>query len=167
MSGVRPGRMEELDTLFAIFQRTVAHMQAQGLDQWNEHYPNRELLAEDLEKGACYVLEEDGVPVALLTCDTWQPPEHEGQAWRCVEGVCNIHRVAVDPAIQSHGLGTRLMQAVMQEAKQAGFAVVHMDTRIDNTGARRFYARLDFEERGVTVSEYMGGHSYILLEKCL
>lgn len=160
---VRPGRPGEADALMAIVRRTVAAMQAAGLDQWDEHYPNREVLEDDLARRALLVLEQHGAPVALLTLDTWQPPEHEGQPWRCSEGVCNIHRVMVDPALQSQGLGARLMQA----AKEAGYAAVHMDTLQGNAGARRFYARLGFEERGTTVSAYMGGKAYTLLEKCL
>ena len=53
MSGltIRPARPEELEAVWALVGRAVAHMNAQGNPQWGADYPTRALYAGDLARG--------------------------------------------------------------------------------------------------------------------
>lgn len=59
-----------------------------------------------------------------------------------------LHRLYVDPKMQSHGLGTRLMDAAMEEMRRSGAANVYLDVWEHNDGAIRFYQRYGFEVVG-------------------
>ncbi len=59
---------------------------------------------------------------------------------------CEMKRVFVRPAFRGFGLGRLLVQALMDEAKRAGYSSVLLDTLDDMEAARGLYASFGFEE---------------------
>jgi ribosomal protein S18 acetylase RimI-like enzyme len=59
-----------------------------------------------------------------------------------------IRDLAVDPAFQNQGLGGSILAAVVNDRLSHGAAQVHLDVAVENSGARRFYARHGFFETG-------------------
>jgi putative acetyltransferase len=59
---------------------------------------------------------------------------------------CEMKRLFVRPAFRRFGLGRQLAQALMDEARRAGYSVCLLDTLDDMESARGLYASLGFEE---------------------
>ena len=58
---IRKARLEELDTLMALYDGARRYMRANGnMDQWINGYPCREMIREDIENGNSYVFAENG-----------------------------------------------------------------------------------------------------------
>lgn len=66
-------------------------------------------------------------------------------AWhRLADGTCEMKRVFVAERAQGRGVGRRLCEALLADARRAGFALMRMDTSVRFTEALAMYASLGF-----------------------
>lgn len=74
----------------------------------------------------------------------------EGRAAGCVAfrnleaGTCEMKRMFVYPELHGRGIGRALAQAIIGEAKSAGYAVMRLDTSVRQGEAQQLYAKLGF-----------------------
>ncbi len=125
-------------------------MQARGLDQWDDVYPDRATLATDIQARALYLAACDGAPLrGALTLNQRQEPEYAGVAWKiAVEPVAVVHRLMVHPSAQRAGLGRFLMRFAEREAHRLGCRAIRLDTMDANTRALALYRALGYRQAG-------------------
>jgi [ribosomal protein S18]-alanine N-acetyltransferase len=71
-----------------------------------------------------------------------------------VVDAAHVVNVAVEPPARRAGLATRLMAAVLDEARRRGAAAATLEVRASNTGARELYRRLGFVPVGARPRYY-------------
>jgi ribosomal-protein-alanine acetyltransferase len=69
-------------------------------------------------------------------------------AMREMAGEAEILNLAVGADWRRRGIGSGLMQAALQEARERGAHRAFLEVRESNTGAQAFYARLGFSQDG-------------------
>ncbi len=63
MRRLRAAALSEVELAMDIINQAKAHLRAQGIDQWQTGYPDRDCLERDVRTGKGYFLEEDGIPL--------------------------------------------------------------------------------------------------------
>jgi ribosomal-protein-alanine N-acetyltransferase len=66
----------------------------------------------------------------------------------------HVTTIAVDPAWQRHGIGTRLLVAVAREAIARDATALTLEVRLSNHGAQELYKRFGFTAVGVRKGYY-------------
>jgi [ribosomal protein S18]-alanine N-acetyltransferase len=77
---------------------------------------------------------------------------------------CHILNVAVHPATRRAGIGVRLMEDAIAEAKREKARFVTLEVRRSNVAARSLYRKLNFEERRLRKNYYGSGEDAIVME---
>jgi GNAT superfamily N-acetyltransferase len=97
---------------------------------------NADTLHEILDRGKFLLFEENGEPIACAFIEPRGERAHLGL-------------VSVDPARQQTGLGTKLMAAVEDHCRTAGFHEMELRFINHRTELQHFYARAGFHSTGV------------------
>lgn len=148
-NGIRKARQEEIDVIMELISKCVQVMQAAGSDQWDEGYPNKEVIKLDIEQGTLYVYEEDQAIAGILVLDENEAEEYQTIQWKQNQGPHLImHRLAVHPQIQGKGIATKLIAFAEDYAKRNGYTSIRLDTYAMNTRALQIYPRLGYDHRG-------------------
>ncbi len=147
---VRLAEAGDLDDLLVLLRTCVEEMQARGLDQWDDVYPERATLAGDIERGTLYLAARSGAPLlGALTINQRQEPEYAEVAWQIrVEPIAVVHRLMVHPTAQRTGLGRFLMRFAEGEAHRLGCRAIRLDTMDANARALALYRALGYREAG-------------------
>ena len=161
----RPATPDDLDALVALYAAAAQDMRDHGIDQWDEYYPDREILSEDVESGDMTLGLLDGEPVCAYVVNREYDPEYELGAWDHTEGdFCVLHRLCVNPAMQGRGLARQAMARMEKNALEQGFDSVRLDVFSQNLHAQRLYEGLGYRRTGEV--RFRKG-SFYLMEKAL
>ena len=161
----RPATPDDLDALVALYAAAARDMQNKGIDQWDERYPDREILSEDVESGDMVLGLLDGALACAYVVNRDCDPEYASGAWAHAQGrFCVLHRLCVNPAMQGKGLARQAMARMEKTAREQGFDSVRLDVFSQNLHAQRLYEGLGYRRTGEV--RFRKG-SFYLMEKAL
>jgi ribosomal protein S18 acetylase RimI-like enzyme len=143
---IRKAHTQDLEGVLQMLFRCRDAMRSAGIFQWNEHYPNRLVLSEDIKKGSLHVMIIKDSITGCISIGTEKDPEYQTAEWLTEDSLhLYVHRLAVDPAEQGKGHARKLMDFAENMARQWECASVRLDTFSQNKRNLRFY-----EKRGYT-----------------
>ncbi|WP_044493970.1 ribosomal protein S18-alanine N-acetyltransferase [Nesterenkonia massiliensis] len=85
----------------------------------------------------------------------------------CVLPLADVQTIAVAPAAQGRGLGTRLLAEIEAEAVRRGAEDLLLEVREDNPAAQRLYLRVGFEQIHKRRAYYPDGGDALIMRKHL
>lgn len=145
-------RKPALDEVFKIYQhyvRVIASMQAKGIDQWDDLYPNSAVIASDIERGDLWVGEDDGKLICTFAVNCECEEEYDACPWVYPdEPFIVVHRLAVNPEYQRQGVAKNAMNFVENNAKEKGIRTIRLDTFCGNPFGAALYESLGFKVIG-------------------
>ncbi|WP_228745011.1 GNAT family N-acetyltransferase [Paenibacillus sp. S150] len=151
MSGseIRNARRDEIGEIMELIAKCVQVMQAGGSDQWDSSYPNRDVIGEDIAKGALYVCVDQAAIAGIIVLDENQAEQYKAIDWTEKQGPQLImHRLAVHPEVQGKGIARKLIAFSEEHARRGGYSSIRLDTYAKNSRALALYPSLGYECRG-------------------
>ncbi|MGE5703735.1 MAG: GNAT family N-acetyltransferase [Clostridia bacterium] len=133
--------------LLELFRTTKRHLVINGIKQWDFFYPNRFVIMHDLKKGELYGVADENGYVAAVTLNERQAKEYRRIPWKYAKPLV-IHRLAVAPHAQGHGIGKKLLMACEEFARANGYESIRLDAYSGNEKALGLYEKHGYERRG-------------------
>ena len=156
---IRPTTLADLDRVMDILaggRRSLAEL---GIDQWQNGYPPRELIEDDVARGESYVVEDEGGDVvgcaALVFGGEACYDRIEGGSWltesdSAAPRYAAIHRVAVARELRRGGVARFLVGRLEELSRACGFESVRIDTHPGNAPMRGLVEALGYTYCGIT-----------------
>ena len=171
MIEIRKTEVPDLEHLMPIFDEARASIAARGIDQWQNGYPNRDVILADIKKAqsrsvlldgeicGTFALIEDGEPTYNEIFDgEWQTGDGR-------EHYFAIHRVAISVKCRGKGISTEIISYCAEEAKKANKRSLRIDTHRGNVVMRKMLEKHGFAHCGTIYLE--SGESRVAYEKII
>lgn len=146
---IRKGKPEDIEPIMNIIRAATKNMESNNIHQWDEIYPDKTVLNEDIAKGNLYVNVEDGIINALIVLNEDQAEEYKALHWKYnLEKQLVIHRLCVDPRAQGGGIARKLLKYSDEFAVKGGYGAIRLDAFTQNERALRLYEKNGYEKVG-------------------
>ena len=147
---IRPTNLRDVDRLMPLFDEARGTIAALGIDQWQDGYPSRPVIEEDIMRGRSYVAECDDGTICgtFVLVDDGEVTYNEIFDGRWLTGdrldYVAIHRVAVAVARRGSGISTAILDYAATHARALGRASLRIDTHEGNVVMRRMLEKHGF-----------------------
>lgn len=146
---IRKAEISDLENIMLMYKSCVTGMIANGIDQWDESYPNTEIIMGDLIAQTYFVAIENEIIIAGINIDQNQDDTYLAIDWKDKKNqFLVVHRLAVKVEFWSDGIGKSLMLFTENLVIEKRLNSIRLDTYSGNPKAMEFYRRLGYRELG-------------------
>lgn len=159
---IRRSRIEDLDHIMDLIMKGSKSLKDMGIDQWQNGYPSREQVENDLHNGNSYVAELDGKVVGTMACVMGVDPNYnyiEDGEWLYDDEYSTIHRITVDPGMKNKGIGQELFNYAKKLSQDNKVNYMRIDTHGGNIPMQKFIKKMGYDYRGIIYVEDGGKRS--------
>lgn len=154
----------EIDAVFEVFSLAIENMNKQGIWQWDELYPDKKVLAEDIDSKTLYIGKINGEIASVFVINHYCDDEYNDGKWQYKDlSYCIVHRLCVNPKFQNLGIGTDTMKYIEKFVKEMGIDTIRLDCFTKNPYAVRMYKKLDYIIVGY--ADWRKGRFYLMEKK--
>lgn len=156
----------EIPRIWEILQQAISRRKNDGSNQWQDGYPNPEVIKADIEKGNGFVLVDGAEVVGYCAVLINDEPEYERIVgkWLTNEDFVVFHRVAIAEEHLGKGLAKKMIQHIEGFALENNIHSVKADTNFDNKAMLSIFEKLGYTYCGKV---YFRGSERRAFEKVL
>lgn len=159
----RKAEQNDLNEILSLILSATDTMIGQNILQWDEIYPNKEIVLSDIENRQLTVGTENGKIVVIYTLNQECDEGYTNGEWKYSDNsFCVVHRLCVLPEYQNKGIAKNTMKRIQNEAREVGVTSIRLDVFSENPYAIKLYKSFGFNEVGFA---YWRKGKFILMEK--
>ena len=164
---IRKAEISDLDRIMIMYKSCVNGMIENGIDQWDETYPNIEIITEDLLAQTYFVAEENEKIIGGINIDQNQDETYLTIDWRDKSSsFLVVHRLGVKEECWGEQIGKRLMIFAADLVVKKRLKSIRLDTYSGNPKAMKFYKKLGYFQLGYIYLKE-GRSEYYCFEKII
>tara|TARA_B100002051_G_C16696861_1_gene618678 strand:+ start:1106 stop:1618 length:513 start_codon:yes stop_codon:yes gene_type:complete len=146
---IRKALISDLDTVKKLTEACAKKMIDDGIFQWNDHYPSKEIFKKDIQEEALYVWDDKIEIKGCIMFSDEKDEVYNSTKWLTQDGKnIYVHRLAVHPKFQKQGIGNKLMNFAESIAKKLNFISIRLDTFSQNKSNNKFYESRGYQKLG-------------------
>ncbi|MDO1605747.1 GNAT family N-acetyltransferase [Lactobacillus sp. YT155] len=151
---VRKAEEKDLDRIVEIIDSAKVTLKKRGVDQWQDGYPDHDILRQDLKDGITYLLifNNEIVGTAALNQgidENYQVIEDGEWMPESNDVYTVIHRIAVDANYAGNNLADTFIHHLITISLMLGYNDVRIDTHFENLAMQHVIEKNGFDKRGV------------------
>lgn len=156
----------EIPTIWNILQQAIIRRKEEGSNQWQDGYPNPEVIQKDIQKEAGFVLLEGETIVGYTAVLINDEPEYSKiiGKWLSNDDFVVFHRVAISENHLGKGLAKKMLQFIEDFAVSNSIYSVKADTNFDNNAMLYIFEKSGYSYCGKV---YFRGSERKAFEKVL
>ena len=150
---LRHALLEELDIAMDIINMAKAHLKEQGIDQWQQGYPDVAAVENDIHLERGYFVTQNDKILGYLCIDFGGEPAYDtlDGTWASQGDFVVVHRMAFHRNARGKGLASGVFRLVEELSTQKGVNYFRLDTDEGNVKMQHLLKKNGFTYRGPIV----------------
>lgn len=143
--------VKDIPEIWAILQNAILRRKNDGSTQWQDGYPNPEVIKKDIENGFGYVLTECKNTIGYCAILINDEPEYlkiEGN-WLTNTDFVVFHRVAIAEKYLGGNLSQKIIEFIEDFARKNKIKSLKADTNHDNFAMMKIFEKSGFTFCGI------------------
>lgn len=158
MYTLRHSGEEDIPAIMALISEAQRYFSQKGIEQWQNGYPNPEVIRTDIRKGNSYVVCQEAmqpdsaesiVATAMISFDGEPTYAHIDGAWLTDLPYAVIHRVAVRPELKGQNIAGWIIKEAERICLERDCPCIRIDTHRENLSMQRVATKNGFHYCGV------------------
>jgi GNAT superfamily N-acetyltransferase len=146
----REATSSDIPQIWDILQQAIKRRKNEGSNQWQDSYPNPEVIQKDINKEVGFVLTEGETIIgycAVLINDEPEYAKIEGD-WLTNGDFVVVHRVAILEKYLGKGLAKKIFGFIEEFALNNNIYSIKADTNYDNIAMVKIFEKLGYSYCG-------------------
>lgn len=149
---MRKATLDDLDTVWDIIKNAKKLLKEDGSDQWQNGYPTRLSMEQDIESESCYLLIYGGKVVGtgtlMLQGDTHYAYIVDGKWNHAGHPFATINRIAITSGYRGKHFANYIMSTLISFAYMNGVRNIRISTHEKNARVHSLVLSFGFIKRG-------------------
>lgn len=146
----RRATISEIPQIWDILQKAIHRRKKDGSEQWQDGYPNPEVIQNDIIKEAGFVLTNENTIIGYVAVIINDEPAYtaiQGK-WLTNEDFVVFHRVAIAEDYLGKGLSKVILNYIEDFALSKQIYSLKADTNFDNLAMLHIFEKLGYQYCG-------------------
>lgn len=148
----RKAEKKDVENILEIIDMGREYLKSQGIDQWQNCYPNKEVIEADIEAGVAYVSEIESKLSGYMAIIFEEEPSYheifEGK-WLSDNPYSTIHRIALDTSFRGQNLSAKMIEFAEKLTIENGYSSMRIDTHDDNKVMQKLISKSGYTYCGI------------------
>ena len=153
---IRLGRDSDIEEIIKILKEVIKTNNK--YTKWNEDYPTKEIIMEDINSKCLYVMIKESHIVGVVTLNEKCDINYDKVQWSHKKKALVIHRLFISTKESGKGYGKELIKNIIKIAEEKNYRQIRLDTHEDNIVAQGLYEKCGFKAMGKISLEDVEGN---------
>ena len=143
-------KTEDIESILEVISHAKEYMKRNNSTQWNENYPNKETIINDIEKNIGYVLIVENLIRGYMVVEFSDDEIYKNikGKWKTFGNYASIHRCAIHKELRGQGYGSELFKFAEKLALSKNIRSVRVDTAPENETMKHLFNKNGYEYCG-------------------
>jgi GNAT superfamily N-acetyltransferase len=146
MYSFRKALASDKEKIWEILQFAIQRRKEEGSKQWQDGYPNLNVIESDIEKDEGFVLTDGNTIVGYAAVIINNEPEYEKIVgkWLTNDDFVVVHRIAIAENYLGKNVSKIILKHIEDFAINNTIFSIKVDTNFDNFAMLRIFEKLDY-----------------------